>query len=314
MNASLKKITMVALLATSLLASNVTIGRACPRKGRGGGGYRGAARIPLPLYGKINNASRRPERQAPLTREPVRPVARVESKPSEPSAVPATVQLPDLRFVDLRLVDEGDAALELGPTYRVVVINEGPADVAAPFQVTLTIAAEDARSADAVRATEEVASLAAGKTQAISFSLPYARNLVAGSERVRVQVDSQRDVPETDEANNVAEVSPGQVDRVDPQVSTALPAAPRAGDDLVLKGESLGETAGRVFVTLGGVKLEATVIDWLPSQITVKLPQAILEEPTAAKVSVQRADGAAAVAVAVEIHPASVAIKNVASR
>lgn len=318
MNVSLKTRTIVAVLAASLIASLATVATACPRGGRGGG-YRGAsrARLPLPGYGQRSSkpsTQRRPEREIVVVPPQARPIVDVEPKPATKASAPATQPMPDLQFVELRLVDAGDALLELGPTFRLVVKNAGSADIAAPFQVTLTVADQDARSADAARATEEVSALAAGEAQTVSVSLPYTSAFAADNGRVRVQIDSQRDVSEMDEENNVANVDPRHVERLGPQLSTALPSAPHAGEELVLEGESLGETAGRVFVTLGGIKLEADVIDWLPSRVTVKLPQAVLEKPSASQIVVHRADGAKAAAINLDIHPSADSAGSLAAR
>jgi hypothetical protein len=240
MFASHRKITVVALLATALLASHSTFARACPLGGRSGG-YRGGSRRPSmsSLYGR-NQA--KPRYAHPVETAVVAVVAKPPARAirpaapfaqvAKPVAVEAPVAVADLQFVELRLVDAADSVLELGPTYRVVVRNAGDADVSAPFQVTLSIAKNDPRSADAIRSTEEVASLAAGESHSVSFSLPYGAALEADAANVLVQVDSQRDVLESDEANNLAEVNPSQVDLIDANESVDVRPAGNAASRL----------------------------------------------------------------------------------
>lgn len=314
-----RKFTVAALLAAALSPLPASTLLACPRGGRGG--YRGGIRLPLPipLYSRNKIKSRQPS-NLPATvivvREQPAPAAPAQSGSAQSRPAPApAAESPtvDLQFVELRLVDAGDAVLELGPTYRAIVRNGGKRDATA-FHVSLVVAGDRPRDAAPVRATEEVASLAPGAECGVSLSLPYSASLNENDVRLLVQVDSRQEVAELDEANNLAEATPRQVRPLGPVVGVVTPRAPRAGDELVLEGEALGEQSGTVHVTLGGIKLAAEVIDWLPSRVTVRLPRAVLEQPAASRIALTRADGQCAASVDVEIHPAAQAASSVASR
>ena len=110
----------------------------------------------------------------------------------------------NLRLVDVRMVDSGDAARTLGPRFRVVIGNRGK-QAAGNFQV-LAIAAKEAKFTEDLPSTMvEVEGIAPGQVAKVDVRLPIrAMTMIEGQpfNMLAVMVDSNKLIEETAEQDN----------------------------------------------------------------------------------------------------------------
>jgi CARDB len=134
----------------------------------------------------------------------------------EPPATPAEPALAagiDLELLDVRLVDAGDAARNLGPRYRLTFGNRGT-DAAGNFQVMLMATADGTPQQGAPMATAELDGLASRQVLSADVRLPLSAGL-ATLEKFIVVVDSAAQVAEADENNNVALLDRAKIATID---------------------------------------------------------------------------------------------------
>jgi hypothetical protein len=120
----------------------------------------------------------------------------------------------DLELLDVRLVDAGDAARNLGPRYRLVIGNRGTLP-AGNFQLMLMASVDGTPKAGLPMATSEVAGLASRQVLAVDVRLPLATDLATMSKFI-VVVDSAAQIGEPDENNNVAVLEREKIAAIDP--------------------------------------------------------------------------------------------------
>ncbi len=131
----------------------------------------------------------------------------------EPPTQPILAAGVDLELLDVRLVDEGDAARNLGPRYRLTFGNRGT-DAAGNFQVMLMATADGTPTQGAPMATAEINGLASRQVLSADVRLPLSADL-ATLEKFIVVVDSATQVVEADENNNVALLERAKIATID---------------------------------------------------------------------------------------------------
>jgi hypothetical protein len=139
------------------------------------------------------------------------------------------VQVPqglDLQLLAVRSLDSGDPEQKQGPAVRVWFRNNSEVAINHPFNV-LALAARDAQpSADLPQAGVRVESIEAGQTMAVDIRLPVEAN-EPGLPMFHVLVDSHREIPEINEANNGivinrADVQPVEIAETTPSDNTPV--------------------------------------------------------------------------------------------
>jgi CARDB len=119
----------------------------------------------------------------------------------------------DLELLDVRLVDPGDAAKNLGPRYRLTFGNRGTLP-AGNFQVMLMASVDGTPQTGAPSATSEISGLASRQVFAADVRLPLAAELATMTKFI-VVVDSAAQIGEPDENNNVAVLDSAKIATVD---------------------------------------------------------------------------------------------------
>jgi hypothetical protein len=119
----------------------------------------------------------------------------------------------DLELLDVRLVDPGDAARNLGPRYRMTFGNRGTLP-AGNFQVLLMASADGKPQAGAPSATSEISGLASRQVFAADVRLPLTADLATLAKYI-VVVDSAAQIGEPDENNNLAVLDREKIATVD---------------------------------------------------------------------------------------------------
>jgi hypothetical protein len=121
----------------------------------------------------------------------------------------------DLQVEYVQLVEAGDSEKELGPLYRVWVVNNGAAAITKPFDVVLVATNEDAPSQDAPYAAERVAEIGAGQRLSVEIRLPVdvmqlsvdAEGLPVPFKNLFAAADVQQELTELNEQNNALGVA-----------------------------------------------------------------------------------------------------------
>ncbi len=120
----------------------------------------------------------------------------------------------DLQMLAVRTLDSGDPEQNQGPALRVWFRNNSAVAINHPFNV-LALAAHDAQpSADLPQAGVRVESIEAGQTMAVDIRLPVEANQ-PGFPMFHVLVDSHREIPEINEANNGLVINRSEVQPVE---------------------------------------------------------------------------------------------------
>ena len=140
----------------------------------------------------------------------------IEQPAVDPAAAAQATLTPgiDLELLDVRLVDAGDAARNLGPRYRLMLGNRGTLP-AGNFQLMLMASVDGTPKAGLPTATSEVAGLASRQVLAVDVRLPLATDLATMSKFI-VVVDSAAQIGEPDENNNVAVLDREKIAAIDP--------------------------------------------------------------------------------------------------
>ncbi|HVU35748.1 MAG TPA: hypothetical protein VHE61_20070, partial [Opitutaceae bacterium] len=132
--------------------------------------------------------------------------------PTVAAATPAaTVAGVDLQLIDVRLLDNGDAAKQIGPRYRVSFRNAGTSPVDHAFNVAL-IAADDANLTTNLPTIESrISSVATSDVTSVDLRLPataFDMGSDAHSEfaKLFVFVDSHGEVNDVNRDNNATGV------------------------------------------------------------------------------------------------------------
>lgn len=115
---------------------------------------------------------------------------------------PVFVEGVDLELLDLRLVDFGDPARNLGPRYRITLRNRGVLP-AGNFQVLLLASPDGNPQPGLPTGIVEIAGLAPGQMFAADVRLPMTPELATLGALV-VALDSATQIAEFEERNNVA--------------------------------------------------------------------------------------------------------------
>ena len=120
---------------------------------------------------------------------------------------------------------------------------------------------------------------------------------------LHVLVDSHREVSETVEANNGAQIPRAEVLPVDAAAFEVEPAEAAAGSEVILAGEGFGPQPGQVLVHLAGLELEVEILGWYDLGVRLSLPDLPLAGPMEAELVVVRGDGTAANPLKITITP-----------
>ncbi len=215
----------------------------------------------------------------------------------------------DVQLLAVRFVDPGHPEENLGPRYRAWIYNRSNRPIQSPFNVTLVAANDDNLVANLPQTGVTVDSMEAEAVVPVDIRLPLdANRLNRGSNGQRtpfttlhVLVDSHRELPEVDEANNGLVIARGDILPVDPAAfSTEEPSA-FPGDMVSLAGEGFGPEPGQLIVTVGDRQLPAEVHGWYDLGVYFKMPNLPVTGAGNAQILVIRGDGAASNPVTVEL-------------
>jgi hypothetical protein len=117
----------------------------------------------------------------------------------------------DVEFSKIAQIDAGDPTKNLAPAYRVWFHNNSTVDIDQPFDVALLASSDKALSAGLPYASVRVDSLAADETMSVDIRLPMAAMTMGSSDGqaapfayVHTIIDSQKELVETNKANNVS--------------------------------------------------------------------------------------------------------------
>ena len=139
------------------------------------------------------------------------------------------VQGLDLQLLAVRMIDSGDPEKNLGPAFRVWFRNNSNVTIDHGFNV-LVLAAHDATpTADLPQAGVRIPSIEAGQTLAADIRLPVAANQ-PGLPMLHVLVDSHREIPEVNEANNGMILARGDILPVEMPAKTTAGAVSEGAD------------------------------------------------------------------------------------
>lgn len=231
---------------------------------------------------------------------------------------PVVVPVEDynVQLLAVRFVDPGHPEEKQGPRYRVWYRNNSTRPITRPFNVVLLASADGRLAQGLPQAGVRVTSMDAGDTQSVDLRLPYdvysmardAKGQAAAYSTVHICVDAQREIPQSNRANNGATVAVGDVLPVDPVAFELSPTTAAPGGEVLLAGEGLGPEAGRVLVHVNGQELDGEILGWYDLGVRVRLPQVAANGATAAEVIVVRGDGAAANPLKISMAPAAEAM------
>jgi len=236
--------------------------------------------------------------------------------PEVPSGTWVDVQKPvvpqlqyDLQLLAVRYVDPGHPDEKLGPRYRVWFRNNSDQPITKPFDVRLFATPGEQVAGNVPQAAVRVTAIEAGDTQSVDIRLPFDVAQAVGADGkapfqfIHAMIDANREIQDTNQANNGARVAANEVLPVDPAAFEVDPKSVAAGGELVVAGEGLGPEPGKVILHLGNIEMEAEVLGWYDLGVRLKLPDLPLADATQADLVVIRGDGAATNPVAVTINP-----------
>ncbi|MCL6501034.1 MAG: hypothetical protein K6T86_00025 [Pirellulales bacterium] len=185
----------------------------------------------------------------------------------------------------MRLASPPDSVSGVGAVYRISVRNSGTVDIAQPFQIAVLVGKASGAGTEPP-VTAEVAGLAVGAAATVDVQLDgvLAESPPAG--RLYVVVDSQQQLAEADETNNLAELEMAEIQPVGPGALQLAPRDVAPGSELRIEGSGFGELPGRVVLEVNGVKLLAEVLSWSDTLVCVRLPALVLDGPTTALLAV----------------------------
>lgn len=116
----------------------------------------------------------------------------------------------DLQVEYVQLVEDGNGEQQLGPLYRIWIVNHGTAPVVQPFDVVLVASNDESPSSDAPYAAQRVARIEAGARLSVEIRLPVevlqmgadAEGLPVPFKNLFAAVDIQQELAELNEQNN----------------------------------------------------------------------------------------------------------------
>jgi hypothetical protein len=135
------------------------------------------------------------------------------------AAVQPTVQAIDLELVEVRQLDRGDLAQDMGPAYRVTIRNKTGEAVPVPFTVALVGSIGRVPAADSAFAASRVNGLQAGQSLTVDVRLPataFKLGLNADGQPVpftwlTAVVDSHMEVEQADRQNDFVTMNRGEI-------------------------------------------------------------------------------------------------------
>ncbi len=207
----------------------------------------------------------------------------------------------DLQLLAVRFVDPGHPEQKQGPRFRMWLRNNSSVALTTPFKVHAMAANGPELVSGMPDAGVQVTGIGAGETQAVDLRLPFEANLIGKNEsgepapfsNLHVLVDSFREVTETNEENNGAQIDRTDILPIDPSLFDSDKKEAPAGSTISLAGEGLGPEAGQVLVNLNGLELQGEIEGWYDLGVRVKLPAMPLTATTDATLVLVRGDGAA---------------------
>ena len=117
----------------------------------------------------------------------------------------------DVEFSKIAQIDAGDPAKNLAPAYRVWFHNNGTVDINQPFDVALLASNDGKLSQGLPYASVRVDGLAADETTSVDIRLPIGAMTMASNSGksapyayVHTIIDSQKELVETNKANNLS--------------------------------------------------------------------------------------------------------------
>ena len=125
----------------------------------------------------------------------------------------------DLELLEVRQLDRGDAAKQLGPAYRLMLRNRTGEAIGSPFNVALAASIGREPTADSAFAVQRIEGLQAGQTLTVELRLPakaYAMGQNADGQSVpfaylTAVVDSHQELPESDRENDYMVLERGAI-------------------------------------------------------------------------------------------------------
>ena len=117
----------------------------------------------------------------------------------------------DVEFTNIQQLDAGDPAKNLAPAYRVWFHNNSDVDIAQPFDVAILASTDEDLSQGLPYASVRVDGLAADETMSVDIRLPIEAMSMASDDGqpapfayVHTIIDSQKELVETNKANNLS--------------------------------------------------------------------------------------------------------------
>jgi hypothetical protein len=117
----------------------------------------------------------------------------------------------DVEFTKIRQLDAGDPAKNLAPAYRVWFHNNSDVDIAQPFDVAILASTDDQLAQNLPYSSVRIDSLAADETTSVDIRLPIeamsmgtADGQTAPFAYVHTIIDAQKELVETNKANNLS--------------------------------------------------------------------------------------------------------------
>ncbi|MBI3861722.1 MAG: hypothetical protein HY290_07485 [Planctomycetia bacterium] len=207
----------------------------------------------------------------------------------------------DLQLLAVRFVDAGHPEQGYGPRYRVWFRNNSSVAMVQPFDVLAYASNSELPAAGMPSAGVRVTGMNPGQVQSVDLRLPAEANAMAADlngqkspfKFLHVIVDSQREVAETDEANNGAVLDRLQVLPVDPAIFSASLSASSNGATINIAGEGFGPEAGRILINLRGTEMPAEIQGWYDLGVQIRVPNLSANDALKADVTVVRGDRAA---------------------
>jgi hypothetical protein len=137
-------------------------------------------------------------------------------QPGETTIIHALAEEPvvtgglDLELLEVRQLDRGDLARNLGPAYRVMLRNRTGEAVVQPFNVGLAASFGRVPAADSAYAVERATGLEAGETLRVDVRLPAAAYYLGHNAEgqavafswLTAVVDSHQELPDVDRQND----------------------------------------------------------------------------------------------------------------
>ena len=257
---------------------------AVARQAQAGGCYHGHCYTPRPVYVQ------------PYCVKPVYPRPVVVARPVVRPVVKPVVA--GLSLVDVRFVDPGSPAQQLGPRFRIVLRNNGPLAIRRPIDLVLAAGIDRRLIANLPQSSERISLLAPGQVLPIDIRLPIESMAMAHPGEAKpapfsmlfVMLAGQRDLQGAPALKQLAVLPRINILPVDLDLLTPANSAAPLGSTITLRGEGFGIIPGRVILSLPGLELNTKVVNWSPLGVQVELPKLALATPALAKLIVIRND------------------------